>query len=100
MGSKLFIEPEAQIEIEDAIEYYESQQNGLGLDFLNYLDGYFQTLTNNKATFAIKRKPKFRELPLKKYPYIIVYEVYNNIVVVYSVFNTYQNPLKKESKNG
>ena len=46
MGSKLIIESDAQEEIINAIEWYESKQVGLGADFLNYLDGYFQTLKN------------------------------------------------------
>lgn len=95
MGSKLIIEPEAQIEIEEAFEWYESKQLGLGAEFLNYLDGYFQTLKNQKALFEIKRKPVFRELPLKRFPYIIIYEVIHNQIIVYSVFQTFQDPVKK-----
>lgn len=34
MGSKLIIEPDAQKEIIEAIEWYESRQSGLGEDFL------------------------------------------------------------------
>lgn len=94
MGSKLIIEPEVQTEIDKAIKWYESKQVGLGADFFNYLDGYFQTLKNNKALFEIKRKPVFRELPLKRFPYIIIYEEYQSQVIVYSVFNTYQEPIK------
>jgi len=78
MGSKLVIESDAQIEIEKAIEWYEEKQVGLGADFLNYLDGYFQTLKNAKASFKIKRKPVFRELPLKRFPYIIIYEEFQS----------------------
>lgn len=95
MGSKLIIELEAQIEIDKAIEWYESKQIGLGADFFNYLDGYFQTLKNGEALFEIKRKPVFRELPLKRFPYIIIYEEYQNQLIVYSVFNTFQDQNKK-----
>lgn len=66
MGSKLIIEPEAQDEIYDAIDWYESKQTGLGEEFYNYLEGYFETLKNDHADFPIKRKPVFRELPLKR----------------------------------
>ncbi|MGF1555446.1 type II toxin-antitoxin system RelE/ParE family toxin [Paucihalobacter sp.] len=96
MGSKLIIEPDAQAEIDKAIEWYESRQVGLGLDFLNYLDGYFQTLKNEKALFEIKRKHVFRELPLKRFPYVIIYEEFRNQIIVYSVFNTSQDPIKKK----
>lgn len=93
---KLIVEYEAQLEIEEAIEYYESKKVGLGADFFNYLDGYFQTLKNGKATFELKRKPVFRELPLKRFPFIIIYEQYESQIIVYSVFNTSQNPIKKK----
>lgn len=95
MGSKLIIEPEAITEIEEAIDWYESKKIGLGKVFFNYLNGYFQMLNNNNALFEIKRKPVFRELPLKRFPFVIIYEVYQNKVIVYSVFNTNQDPNKK-----
>ena len=96
MASKLIIEFEAQKEISEAIEWYESKQAGLGEDFFNYLDGYFKTLKNGKAAFEIKRKPVFRELPLKRFPYILIYEKYKDHIIVYSVFNTFQDPYKKK----
>jgi hypothetical protein len=96
MGFKLIIDPKAKNEIDEAIEWYESKQIGLGLDFLNYLDGYFKTLKEGKVAFRIKRKLVFRELPLKRFPYVIIYEAYRNQIIVYSVFNTLQNPSKKK----
>ena len=96
MASKLIIEPEAQDEIDKAIEWYESQQTGLGADFFYYLGSYLKTLKNDNVLFPIKRKPVFRELPLKRFPYVIIYEKYKSEVIVYSVFNTHQNPIKKK----
>jgi hypothetical protein len=95
MAFKLVIEPEAQFEIEEAIEWYESIQAGLGLEFYNYLDGYFKTLQDATAFFSIKRKPVFRELSLKRFPYVIIYEQTKTIIYVYAVFNTHRNPIKK-----
>lgn len=95
MPFNLVIESEAQLEIDDAIERYESKQEGLGEEFLNYLGGYFQTLMTGKSDFEIKRKPVFRELPLKRFPFVIIYEKLKKEIIVYSVFNTYQNPIKK-----
>ncbi len=47
MGSKktkLTIDTEAQIEIDQVIEHYEIMRDGLGKEFYNYLDGYFSVL--------------------------------------------------------
>ena len=63
---KLIIELEAQIEIDKAIEWYESKQIGLGADFFNYLDGYFQTLKNGEALFEIKEKACLSRTSVKK----------------------------------
>ena len=100
MASKLLltIDPEAQEEIDDAIDWYESQQPGLGLDFVNYLDGYFQTLIEGNVLFPVKRKPVFRELTLKRFPFVIIYEHTKAEIFVYSVFNTHQDPEKKEKR--
>lgn len=72
MALSLIIESEAQKEVDSAILYYEEQRNGLGLEFLLYLDGYFTTLKNNTASFQVKRKPVFKELPLKRFPFTII----------------------------
>jgi len=74
------------------------KQLGLGTEFFNYLDGYFQTLKNEKALFEIKRMPVFRELPLKRFPYVIIYENFQDLIIVYSVFNTSQDPTKKRKQ--
>src|SRR5690606_22533855 len=95
MGSKLIIVPEAQNEIYNAIDWYESRQIGLGKEFFNYLEGYLETLKSGHVNFTIKRKPVFRELPLKRFPYVIIYEKVKDTILVYSVFNTHQHPLKK-----
>ena len=91
----LTIDPEAQIEIDEAIEWYETAREGLGFEFYKYLDGYFKTLQQNKVYFQIKRKPIFRELPLKKFPFVIIYEHNYEEIYIYSVFNTRKNPAKK-----
>ena len=97
MGSRLLliIDPEAQLEIDKAIEWYEKARIGLGKEFFNYLEGYFKTLQQNKISFQIKRKPVFRELALKRFPYVIIYEQTKEEIYIYSIFNTHQNPIKK-----
>jgi hypothetical protein len=95
MAFRIRIEPEAQVEIDEAVNWYESKQPGLGHEFLTYLNGYFEMLKTGICFFAVKKKPAFRELPLKRFPYVIIYEIEGNTAVIYSVFNTYRNPQKK-----
>jgi plasmid stabilization system protein ParE len=82
----------ASLEIEESIEFYESRQKGLGKEFIAYLRGYFSILKTNPEIFQIKRKGIFREIPLKKFPFIVIYEIHNKTVIIYSVFHTSRNP--------
>ncbi|MGO3181322.1 MAG: type II toxin-antitoxin system RelE/ParE family toxin [Aequorivita sp.] len=95
MSYLIITEPEAKDEIQEAYDYYESKQFGLGDEFLEYLEGYYDTLKTEIPFFEIKRKPYYRELPLRRFPYVIIYELRGSTIFIYSVFNTNQNPLGK-----
>lgn len=91
MGFRLRLEPRAQEEIDQAVDWYESQKSGLGNQFLDYLEGYFKIVKTGNVLFQIKKPPAFRELPLKKFLFVIIYEIDRDTIVVYSLFNTHQN---------
>ncbi|SHN19861.1 type II toxin-antitoxin system RelE/ParE family toxin [Flavobacterium xinjiangense] len=95
MVFKIVISKLAEIEIIEAIEFYESRKKGLGKDFFVYLKGYLKILKMNPELFPLKKEPFFRELSLKKFPFVIIYEVFNDEIIIYSVFHTYRDPSKK-----
>ena len=84
---------EANIEIIEAYLYYEEKRSGLGEEFLEHLDTYFDRITKNPKHFPQKRKP-YREAFIKRFPFLIIYEIIKQTIIVYSVFNTWQNPDK------
>ena len=89
---KIRIEQRALDDIQHAFEYYEKQQAGLGVRFNQSVFHSFEAL--NKNPFYQVRYDNFRCLPIKKFPYMIHYEVdeANEAVVVYAVINTLLNP--------
>lgn len=50
---KVVIEPRAILDIQDAIDYYESKQNGLGQYFYQVVEEHIETLAKNPF-FQIK----------------------------------------------
>jgi len=44
----------------------------LGKQFLLYFKGYLKILKTNPELFPIKKVPFYRELPLKKFPFVII----------------------------
>jgi hypothetical protein len=75
MVFKIVISRLAESEIEKSIEFYESRRKGLGKQFLDYFKGYLKILKANPELFSIKKTPFYRELPLKKFPFVIIYEI-------------------------
>lgn len=86
----------ALLDIEDSLEWYSEINSVLPKRFYNEILKKVILLTKNPHLFQIKFD-SFRELPLKKFPYIIIYEIIDNKVIIIAVFHTSKNPDKKKS---
>jgi len=67
----------------------------LGEEFLEHLGTYVDRITANPEHFPQKRKP-YREAFIKRFPFVVIYEISKRKVIVYSVFNIWKNPEKKK----
>lgn len=83
----------AEIEILDAINYYEGKELGLGQRFLESVERSLSIIAKTPTLYAIKKIP-FRSCPLKGFPYIIFYAIEEEVILGYSIFNTAQDPAK------
>ena len=96
MQYKIEFRPLATIEIIEAYDWYELQREQLGLDFLNELDIFFERLLDNPKIYSYYKKP-VREGKINRFPYTVVYEIFDTTIVIYSVFMAKQNPEKKKT---
>ena len=94
MAYKLEIRPLAAIEILEAFDWYELQREGLGVEFIDELEVFYNTLLNNPTTYGYYDKP-IRQGKMNRFPYVVVFEIFHETVVVFSVFMTKQDPGKK-----
>ena len=90
----LILKPNAIKMAKDAYDWYEVQQNDLGELFLASLNDCFTRIKlYPKANSKVKKN--YRQARIKKFPYVVVYEVINTDIVVLSVFHTSRNPKNK-----
>ena len=94
MLRKIIFRDKAINEMMAAYWWYEDAKIGLGDAFLKKIDTYIDILKENPEAFKTVYK-KFRQIPIKKFPFVILYKVYPSEVVIYSVFHTSLNPDKK-----
>lgn len=96
MQYKIEFRPLAAMDAIEAYDWYESQREGLGLEFLDALETFYNTLLRNPFTYSYYDKP-VRQGKLKRFPYVVVYEVFEETIVIYSVFMAKQDPDKKRT---
>ncbi|MCF8464957.1 MAG: type II toxin-antitoxin system RelE/ParE family toxin [Flavobacteriales bacterium] len=94
MKFEVFTKPEANKEILEAAGWYEDQQLGLGLRFLDELENVLFHLEKEPLIFE-KKHLETREAPLQIFPFVVVYQVDGNTVIVLAVFHTSRNPTGK-----
>ena len=97
MAFSLFVTERAQSNINEAIDWYEFKGRNLGKSFFTDFEATLNYILRNPYLFPLKIHP-FRETTLSNFPYLIIYDIIDDTVVVVSVFNTSKNPLKKPSK--
>ena len=93
----LKILPAAQLELTEAALWYESQQPGLSAFFL---DSYEQTLD------YISQYPKgfervrhnTRQGIIRHFPYVVMYEEYEDMIVIYAIVHAKQHIAKRFRK--
>lgn len=97
MSFELEIRPIARIEILEAYDWYEAQRAGLGVEFLEALEQFYEILHVNPHTFSYYDEP-VRDGKINRFPYTVAYEVVKNTIIIYSVFMVRQHPDKKRKK--
>lgn len=90
----LIIKEEAKLDITDGFEWYESKQQKLGGKFKTQVRKAFKTILGNPKGYQIVTG-NYRQATISKFPYVIVFEVFESEVVAYAVFHTRQDPTKK-----
>lgn len=92
MAFTLVIDPRAIRDVQEAIDYYDGQQAGLGERFEAALSKHLLTLEKNPL-FRI-RYDDVRCLPVKKFPFMVHFTVdeQNSQVTVRAVLHTSMDP--------
>jgi hypothetical protein len=86
-------ELDARLEIAEAYTWYENEKNGLGDSFLKAIERTIGAIQKSPSAFT--QIANHRQIPVKKFPFVIVYEVSLNTIFVDAVFHTSRDPKKK-----
>ena len=99
MTHQVRIRPEAQIELNQSVDWYEERQLGLGERFIDSIDSAIQSIAESPEQAARVYKD-VRCKSVKGFPYQVFYRIQaQNTVEVLSIFHVRQHPGVWQSRN-
>jgi toxin ParE1/3/4 len=90
--------PAVRDEIDDAHDWYEQRQAGLGRDFLDEVERVLAEITANPARYGFA-DADIREGPLKRFPHAVYYRVLPSRIRILAVYHLSRDPAGWQSRS-
>ncbi len=92
----LQVHPKAENELRSAARWYEKQRAGLGLEFLATVDAGMARIESSPKSLprleTWKGDGDIRRLVLPRFPYVIVFELIDDLINVWSIGHSSRKP--------
>ena len=82
---------EVQDDLQKTIDWYANQREGLDKEFVEAVKSAIAQLTENPLVYRSRYK-KIRFKHLYRFPYIIVFQIKGNTILVYAIIHDKRNP--------
>jgi hypothetical protein len=90
-GFTVEITSEAYAELAEIMEWYSIQRKGLEKEFSLSFEAAINRLARNPFNYQIFYK-NARSVLLQRFPYKVVFKIYDSTIKVYSIFHHSRNP--------
>ncbi|WP_017325580.1 type II toxin-antitoxin system RelE/ParE family toxin [Synechococcus sp. PCC 7336] len=97
MSYALLIRPEAELDIQDAYQFYEERDRGLGSEFVRAIDACFSKIGRHPLACPLVHR-QIRRALVRKFPYCIFYIVENNKIIVIACFHAKRDPQRWQDR--
>jgi plasmid stabilization system protein ParE len=98
MTYRVKFDDKALLQFYESYDYYEEQQIGLGDRFRQNLEDSIDYIQKYPHHFE-RVKEDIRQTLVPKFPFLVIYEVFGDTIVIYAIFHTSRNPKEKFKKN-
>jgi len=87
----LKLHPLAENDLKIALNYYFEISPKLEKRFLSHIDKQFNNILSSPSLYPFETKTS-QKVVMKKFTYIIIYEQYEDIIMILAIFHTKRNP--------
>jgi len=88
---KVTILQQAYKELKDAVDYYEGEQDGLGLRMMEEVDNHVTWILKN-PTVPRLREGRYRRVNLKTFPYYVTYMHHEDKLWILAIAHGHRKP--------
>lgn len=97
MTKQAIFTPEADEDISESYVWYETQELGLGEEFLRCVEATIESIIRHPFLYQIE-VDNFRRALVRRFPFEIFYEPKEESIIIYSVFHCSQDPIKWQNR--
>jgi len=97
MNRELIIRPEAEADLAEAFEWYETRVRGLGLEFIRTVDSLFNSIIRNPQAYPIVYETARRALT-RKFPYQVFFVFDADRIFIVAVFHARRSPQRWQER--
>ena len=94
---EILIKPDAVVDLEDAAIWYESQESGLGVEFLLELDAAIDLAAEAPEHYEVLYQG-IRRVLLQRFPFSVYFLFDMNAVEIIAVLHQHRTPLIWQSR--
>jgi plasmid stabilization system protein ParE len=88
---RVVIDPDALAELDEAAEFYEAREAGLGEAFVEEVTAAIGRALAHPSAFAVM-SPRAHRAPVHRFPYGVMYEVEGDALRVFAVADLRRRP--------
>lgn len=91
MNLNIIVQPEVEVDLLEAVVWYENKLQGLGESFLLNVEATIRTIKRNPEAFP-KVYKEIRRVLIKKFPFGIFYLIEKERIVILAIFHASRSP--------
>ena len=91
------LHPKAEEDLNEARNHYFQIDINLEKGFIRYLDQTFNKILDFPNLYQYETQTS-QKILMDKFPYIVIYEQYENIIMILAIFHTSRNPINLEDR--
>jgi plasmid stabilization system protein ParE len=91
MTPGISLRPEAEAELAEAIDWYETRGTGLGAEFLRAVEAAVANVARNPLAYPVIEN-EIRRAPVRRFPYSLMYSANQDEIVIVACFHGRRDP--------